>query len=402
MRPAATTTLQARTVTRIATIDAAAWDALVPGDNPFLCHAFLDALEASKSVSDQTGWQPFHLVVEDGGRLVAAAPLYVKSHSYGEYVFDHGWAEGYRRAGGSYYPKLLAAVPFTPVPGPRLLAVDPEARAALIQSLVAVTRQLQLSSLHVNFCTPDEAAALAEAGFLARRGIQFHWENQGFESFDGWLDSLKSSKRKMVRKEREQVRAAGVTIEAVHGDAVDGRVLDEFFPFYLATVDKRWGNAYLSRDFFRRLGRPGLRERVVLMVARHEGRMVGAALNLRGGGHALWSPVGLPGGVQVPALRGLLLSGDRVRHPPRPAAGRGGRAGRAQAAPWLRAGLDPQRAPDPRSGLWRRRGAVPGQRDARCRKRRWPRCWPCCRIVTLAETSSRCVSLAACAHHQIC
>ena len=252
-------------------------------DNPFLCHAFLDALEASKSVSDQTGWQPFHLVVEDGGRLVAAAPLYVKSHSYGEYVFDHGWAEGYRRAGGSYYPKLLAAVPFTPVPGPRLLAVDPEARAALIQSLVAVTRQLQLSSLHVNFCTPDEAAALAEAGFLARRGIQFHWENQGFESFDGWLDSLKSSKRKMVRKEREQVRAAGVTIEAVHGDAVDGRVLDEFFPFYLATVDKRWGNAYLSRDFFRRLGRPGLRERVVLMVARHEGRMVGAALNLRGG-----------------------------------------------------------------------------------------------------------------------
>ena len=283
MRPAATTTLQARTVTRIATIDAAAWDALVPGDNPFLCHAFLDALEASKSVSDQTGWQPFHLVVEDGGRLVAAAPLYVKSHSYGEYVFDHGWAEGYRRAGGSYYPKLLAAVPFTPVPGPRLLAVDPEARAALIQSLVAVTRQLQLSSLHVNFCTPDEAAALAKAGFLARRGIQFHWENQGFESFDGWLDSLKSSKRKMVRKEREQVRAAGVTIEAVHGDAVDGRVLDEFFPFYLATVDKRWGNAYLSRDFFRRLGRPGLRERVVLMVARHEGRMVGAALNLRGG-----------------------------------------------------------------------------------------------------------------------
>jgi predicted N-acyltransferase len=282
MRSAATTELQARTVTRIAAIDSAAWDALVPDDHPFLCHAFLDALEASKSVSDQTGWQPFHLVVEDGARLVAAAPLYVKSHSYGEYVFDHGWAEGYRRAGGSYYPKLLAAVPFTPVPGPRLLAEDEAARNALIESLKAVTRQLKVSSLHVNFCSPDEAAALAEGGFLPRRGIQFHWENQGFAGFDAWLDSLKSAKRKMVRKERLQVRDAGVTIEAVHGDAVDEAVLDEFFPFYLATVDKRWGNAYLSRDFFRRLGGPALRDKVVLMVARHEGRMVGAALNLRG------------------------------------------------------------------------------------------------------------------------
>ena len=152
----------------------------------------------------------------------------------------------------------------------------------LIESLKAVTRQLGSSSLHVNFCTADEAAALGEAGFLLRRGIQFHWENQGFADFDGWLDSLKSAKRKMVRKEREQVRAAGVTIEAVHGDCGRPRVLDEFFPFYLATVDKRWGNAYLSRDFFRRLGGPGLRDKVVLMVARHEGRMVGAALNLRG------------------------------------------------------------------------------------------------------------------------
>lgn len=282
MGSAATTTLQARTVTRIATIDARAWDALVPSGDPFLCHAFLHALEASKSVSDQTGWQPFHLVVEDGDRLVAAAPLYVKSHSYGEYVFDHGWAEGYRRAGGSYYPKLLAAVPFTPVPGLRLLAESEEARAALIGSLTAVTRQLGVSSLHVNFCTAQESAALAEAGFLQRRGIQFHWENQGFAGFDGWLDSLKSAKRKMVRKERLQVRAAGVSITAMHGDAVDEALLDEFFPFYLATVDKRWGNAYLSRDFFRRLGGPALRDKVVLMVARHQDRMVGAALNLRG------------------------------------------------------------------------------------------------------------------------
>jgi uncharacterized protein len=285
MRPAATATtvaLQARTVTRIADVDAAAWDALAPAGHPFLRHAFLDALEASGSATEKTGWQPFHLVVEDGARrLVAAAPLYVKSHSYGEYVFDHGWAEGYRRAGGRYYPKLLAAVPFTPVPGPRLLAADEAARAALVEGLKAVTRQLGVSSLHVNFCTEAEATTLEEAGFLLRRGIQFHWENQGYASFEAWTDALKSAKRKMVRKERERVRAAGVTLEAVHGDAVDRRLLDEFFPFYLATVDKRWGNAYLSRDFFRRLG-AALRGDLALMVARHDGRMVGAALNLRG------------------------------------------------------------------------------------------------------------------------
>ena len=281
MRPIPDATLEARTVTRIARIDAAAWDRLAPSSNPFLSHAFLEAAEASRSATEKTGWQPFHLTLESGKRLIGAAPLYVKSHSYGEYIFDHGWAEGYRRAGGNYYPKLLVAVPFTPVPGPRLLTEDETARATLIDSLKAVTNQLALSSLHVNFCMAEEAQALERAGFLVRRGIQFHWENQSFASFEAWLDSLKSAKRKMVRKEREQVRAAGVQIEAVHGDALAPGLLDEFFPFYLATVDKRWGNAYLSRDFFRRLG-SNLRDRVVLIVARHEGRMVGAALNLRG------------------------------------------------------------------------------------------------------------------------
>jgi predicted N-acyltransferase len=273
--------MQIRTVARIAEIDAPDWDRLIPPDNPFLRHAFLAALEASGSVGERTGWQPFHLVVEADGRLVAATPLYVKSHSYGEYVFDHGWAEGYRRAGGSYYPKLQAAVPFTPVPGPRLLAEDERARAALIEGLKAATRQLGLSSLHVTFCTEGEAGELGAAGFLERRGIQFHWQNQGYANFEAWLDSLKSARRKMIRKERQQVAAAGVTIEAVHGDAVDPALLDDFFPFYLATVDKRWGNAYLSRDFFHRLG-SDLKQSIVLMVARHEGVMVGAALNLRG------------------------------------------------------------------------------------------------------------------------
>ena len=266
-------------------IAAADWDRLAGnGSNPFLAHAFLLALEASGSAGARTGWQPCHLALRSGdGRLIGAAPLYAKGHSYGEYVFDHGWADAYRRAGGSYYPKLQLAVPFTPVPGPRLLAAGAADRALLIDALKAATAQLGVSSLHVTFCTGEEAAALGAAGFLVRRGIQFHWRNQGYATFDDWLGTLKSAKRKMIRKERERVRAAGIALEAVRGDALDGALLDAFFPLYLATVDRRWGNAYLSRDFFRRLGRE-LKDRVVLVVARQEGRMVGAALNLTGGG----------------------------------------------------------------------------------------------------------------------
>src|SRR3954470_22255544 len=180
MRLAPETKLEARTVTRIARIEAAAWDRLAPADNPFLSHAFLDAAAASRSATEKTGWQPFHLTLENDGRLIGAAPLYLKSHSYGEYVFDHGWAEGYRRAGGSYYQKLQGAVPFTPVPGPRLLAESEAARAALIAGLKALTDRLGLSSLHVTFCTGEEAAALRAAGFLERRGIQYHWRNEGY------------------------------------------------------------------------------------------------------------------------------------------------------------------------------------------------------------------------------
>lgn len=274
--------VEIRTLSGVGEVPAAEWDRLVPVDNPFLSHAFLLALEASGSASSATGWQPCHLVVRDGARLVAASPMYAKSHSYGEYVFDHGWAEGYRRAGGRYYPKLQVAVPFTPVPGPRLLAADEGSRSILIEGLKAATAQLGLSSLHVTFCTGEEAGALRRAGLLVRRGIQFHWQNPGYSSFAAWLDSLKSSKRKMVRKEREQVRAAGIELEALHGPKLDPALLDEFHPLYLATVDKRWGNAYLSREFFRRLGRD-FRDRVVLVTARRNGRLVGGALNLRGG-----------------------------------------------------------------------------------------------------------------------
>lgn len=272
--------LPARTLARITDVAASDWDRLAPAGNPFLSHAFLRILEESGSVSARTGWQPFHLVVERGGELVAAAPLYVKGHSYGEYVFDHGWASAYERAGGAYYPKLQSAVPFTPVPGPRLLAADAEARAELVAGLASLPGQLGVSSLHVTFCSDEEAAELAEHGLLRRRSIQFHWHNQGFRDFADWLDTLKSAKRKMVRKEREQVQAAGIEVEALHGKSLGEKALGEFYPFYLATVDKRWGSAYLTRDFFRRLRE--LRDKVVLVTARHEGRMVGAALNLLG------------------------------------------------------------------------------------------------------------------------
>ncbi|WP_374450167.1 peptidogalycan biosysnthesis protein, partial [Stella sp.] len=196
-----------RVLERIGDVPAAAWDACAGPDNPFLAHAFLAALEESRSVAPDTGWLPRHVLVEDAaGTVIGAAPTYLKGHSYGEYVFDHGWAHAYERAGGRYYPKLLVAVPFTPVPGHRLLLhpeAAPEVRQQLIQTLIEIARQADLSSIHVNFATAEESEALVEAGFLPRIGQQFHWENRGYRSFDDFLAELSSRKRKQVRRERE-------------------------------------------------------------------------------------------------------------------------------------------------------------------------------------------------------
>lgn len=255
-----------------------AWDALVGTDNPFVAHRFLAALEMSGSAAPRTGWQPLHLALWQGQRLVGAVPLYAKSHSYGEYVFDHGWADAYERAGGRYYPKLQSAVPFTPVPGPRLLG-GAAPRATLARALADAAQRFGVSSTHVTFCTEAEARALAEAGWLVRRGIQFHWHNRGYRDFADFLDSLKSAKRKMIRRERREVAEAGLTIETLHGPTLTAAALAEFHPFYLATVDRRWGNAYLTERFFALLAER-LADRVVLVVARRDGRMVAAALNL--------------------------------------------------------------------------------------------------------------------------
>ena len=272
-------------LSRIAEVAAAEWDACARPDNPFVSHAFLTALEESGSVGARTGWLPQHLAVREDGILAAVVPLYVKSHSYGEYVFDHGWAHAFEQAGGRYYPKLLSAVPFTPVPGPRLLVrpgAPADAEATLIAGMLALARKHDLSSVHVNFLPEEQWRRLGEAGFLLRMGQQFHWENRGYGSFDDFLGALNSRKRKAIRKERREVAEAGVTLRALSGAEIEPRHWDAFYRFYRNTTDRKWGrSAYLTRDFFTRLGAT-MADKVVLVVGEVHGELVAGALNLRG------------------------------------------------------------------------------------------------------------------------
>jgi uncharacterized protein len=277
--------LSIRVIERLADVKPAAWDACAGGDNPFLAHTFLEALEASGSATAKTGWLPQHLLLEDSaGRLLGAVPLYLKSHSYGEYVFDHGWASALERAGGRYYPKLLAAVPFTPATGPRLL-VHPEAGAdavdLMVAALVEVARRHKVSSLHVNFPTEGEWKRLGKAGFLQRIGRQFHWENQGYHDFEDFLGALNSRKRKQIRRERRDALDHGIEIETLTGSAIEKRHWDAFYGFYISTSDRKWGSAYLTRGFFDLLG-ARMADRVVLVMARQGKRYVAGALNLVG------------------------------------------------------------------------------------------------------------------------
>jgi uncharacterized protein len=279
-----------RVIDRIADIPAESWDACAGPDNPFLSHAFLDALEESGSATAETGWLPQHLALEEaGGRLLGVAPLYLKGHSYGEYVFDHGWADAYERAGGQYYPKLQCAVPFTPVTGPRLLvhpAAGPQAGGAvadaLISGMLELARRHKVSSLHVTFPTGGEWRRLGEAGFLQRMGQQFHWENQDYASFDDFLAALSSRKRKTIRKEREGALAGGIEIHTLTGAAIEKRHWDAFFRFYISTSDRKWGSPYLTREFFALIG-ARMADSIVLIMAEKNGRLIAGALNLRGG-----------------------------------------------------------------------------------------------------------------------
>ncbi len=268
---------------KIADIPAADWDACAGTSNPFVSHAFLSAMEDSGSANRRTGWLAQHAALREAGDIVAVAPMYAKSHSYGEYVFDHSWAHAFERSGGNYYPKLQVAVPFSPVPGPRLLTRPGIAPQALAQALVQACEQLHLSSIHATFCTEAEQAALVDAGWLPRIGKQFHWENNGYKSFDDFLATLSSRKRKVLKRERRDANAAGLTFLALRGGDIKPHHWTAFYKFYQSTVDRKWGSAYLTKGFFPMLSER-LGDRVVLMLAEHDGTPVAGALNLMGDG----------------------------------------------------------------------------------------------------------------------
>jgi predicted N-acyltransferase len=254
--------------------------------NPFVSHEFLSSLEASGSVGDRTGWLPRHVLVDDkGGRLLGAMPCYAKTHSRGEYVFDHGWAEAFERAGGDYYPKLQVAVPFSPVTGPRLLIrPGPTAdamRGALADALVDLTTTNELSSAHVSFLTETEWRALGKRNFLQRTDQQFHWENAGYASFDDFLAALASRKRKTIRRERKEALSAGVEVRWLTGSDLTEAVWDAFFAFYMETGSRKWGRPYLTREFFSIVGER-MRDRILLVMARRAGRWIAGAINFIG------------------------------------------------------------------------------------------------------------------------
>ena len=286
--------LSSRFAFSLADIPAQAWDDCAnpgieeaAGDryNPFISHAFLSALEESGSVAPATGWRPVHVLIETlKGRLVAAAPTYIKTHSMGEYVFDHGWADAYHRAGGRYYPKVLVAVPFTPVTGRRLLlAADAPgaAQEALIESLFRLREAIGASSIHVTFPTQREAADLATGGFLRRIGEQFHFQNPGYKDFGEFLDCLSARKRKAIRRERRAALGEDLEIDVLTGADIQNRHWEAFYQFYLSTASRKWGRPYLNRKFFDCIGTT-MADRILLILARCGETYIAGAINFLG------------------------------------------------------------------------------------------------------------------------
>ena len=286
------TEFRIRVASSIDEIEASSWDRLVEPTqngsqgNPFLLHSFLSALETSGSATARTGWLAQHLILEDeAGNISGALPCYLKNHSQGEYVFDHGWADALERAGGRYYPKLQCSVPFTPATGPRLLvkAGDGEdvRRNALLQGLTLLAERHGVSSAHITFMPENEWKLAGEAGFLLRTDQQFHWQNDGYKSFDEFLASLSSRKRKNMRKERETALGqSGITIDWLTGSDLTEAIWDRFFQFYTDTGSRKWGRPYLTREFYSRIGET-MSDRIILMMARRNGQYVAGAINFR-------------------------------------------------------------------------------------------------------------------------
>lgn len=271
---------------RVADIGREAWDACAsPSGDPFVSFDFLDACEASGSAVPTEGWAGRHLsLADEDGRVIGVMPLWLKGHSQGEYVFDHSWADAYERAGGRYYPKLLGAVPFTPVTGPRFLAHPdadrPTVRETLLQGALTLARRLGVSSLHVNFPDHGDWDAMGGAGLLKRRDIQFVWRNGGYQTFDDFLSALSSNRRKTIRRERREAQA-GLDIRVLTGGGIEEAHWDAFFAFYMDTGGRKWGRPYLTRDFFARLGAT-MADRIALVMAFSDGLPIAGALNLIG------------------------------------------------------------------------------------------------------------------------
>jgi predicted N-acyltransferase len=291
------TSLRIRVISALSDVAAESWDSCAnsgvasasacPGEyNPFISHDFLSCLEISKSVSARTGWQPQHLLAEtEDGQVLGVAPCYLKSHSRGEYVFDHGWAEAYERAGGSYYPKLQVSVPFTPASGRRLLVAPGPAgegaQAALADGLIELCNIRQASSAHVTFLTEPEWRFLGDRGFLHRTDQQFHWDNAGYQTFDDFLGALAARKRKVIRRERREAVENGIEIHPLTGSDLTESVWDAFFAFYMETGSRKWGRPYLTRNFFSLVGER-MAEKILLVMAKRAGRWIAGAINFVG------------------------------------------------------------------------------------------------------------------------
>ncbi len=262
----------------IAAIAPQAWNALV-GDDPFLRHEFLSALHETGCASADTGWAPCFLILRSAGALAGAMPLYAKTHSYGEYVFDWAWADAYHRHGLRYYPKLLSAVPFTPVTGQRVLAAQPEHRRLLITAALQLAREIKVSSLHCLLPPASQAAELKECGLMLRQGVQFHWRNRGYADFDAFLATLNHAKRKKIRQERRRVHDAGIRCTWFQGEAITDELWGFFHRCYRETYRQHHSTPYLNLEFFRAIGR-SMPENIVLIVARRDNRPIAASLNI--------------------------------------------------------------------------------------------------------------------------
>ena len=273
--------LTVRLAPSVGSLDKAQWNALASGGNPFVSHEFLTALEDSGSVGQGTGWEPAPITVQDEqGTLLAAIPSYLKSHSQGEYVFDHAWADAWQRAGGRYYPKLQIAAPFTPANGPRLLLSDPSLAPHLLKGAEALCLQNGISSAHATFIEPGQLALFEAAGWLMRSDLQFHWSNQDYVDFEGFLDNLSSRKRKNLRKERAAA-IQGLRIERLRGDDIRPEHWDAFWIFYQDTGARKWGTPYLTRAAFSLLGER-MGDRIVLLLAYEDDEPIAGALNFLG------------------------------------------------------------------------------------------------------------------------